>query len=98
MGYYHHPLSGETYVWLKEHEDYLISQKHIPYKVSTKVCDDYEQAPKIFLSQKIKLFNFGNHAKRVKFNNEAFWKLAQYMIVLIDSILFFASLKNISLK
>ena len=53
---------------------------------------------KIFLSQKIKLFNLGNHAKRVKFNNEAFWKLAQYMIVLIDSILFFASLKNISLK
>ena len=63
-----------------------------------KACDNYEQAPKIFLSQKIKLFNFGNHAKRVKFNNEAFWKLAQYMIVLIDSILFFASLKNISLK
>lgn len=94
MGYYHHPLTGKTYMY--DSKSMKINWKNL--QSCNKVCDDYEHAPKIFLSQKIKLFNFGNHAKSMKFDNEAFWKLAQYMIILIDSILFFASLKNISLK
>lgn len=72
MGYYHHPLSGETYMYDSKSMRLFDKSKVYTVQSFNKACDDYEQAPKIFLSQKIKLFNFGNHAKRVKFNNEAF--------------------------